>query len=121
MYKITNIGELKSITAQTGDALDMHIDPNDSADIVNKINLLSTLLGSSCEAVALAQRLYDRKMFNLMTEEKYAKFPPYEKKLVFDGLARDETYYVKLTENQNSALKNVIYTLDLMLQAQSKY
>jgi hypothetical protein len=121
MYKVTSLNELKTFTAQTADALDMPVDPNDTADIIGKINLLTMLLGSSCQAVALAQRLYDRKMLDLMTERKYGAFPPYEKKLIFDGLARNESYYAKLTEAQNSAIKYVLHNLDVMLHAQNKY
>jgi hypothetical protein len=121
MYKVTNLNELKTFTTQTADALEMPVDPNDPADIIGKINLLTMLLGASCQAVALAQRIFDRKMLDLMTERKYAAFPPYEKKLTFDGFARVESFYVKLTESQNSAIKYVLHNLDVMLQALNKY
>jgi len=111
IYKPNTLDELKTITAQTGDALGMPVDPADIADVIGKINLLIMLLGVSCHAVALAERLYNHKMFYLSEKVNSKPLTATDKKLIMVGLARVEAYYVTLTERQNKA---IIHSLDAL-------
>ena len=108
-YTFTSVSDLKTITDQTRDALDTPVDPNDIGCVIDKINLLSLLLGPSANAVALAERMYNRTILDLMARTDLAKLTPADKKLMFDGLTRFESYYLTLTLKQSKAL---IYSLD---------
>jgi len=115
MYKPNSLDELKTITAQTGDALGMPIDPTDIADVLGKINLLTMLLGSSCYAVALAERLYNHRMAYECQRVNSKTLTATDKKTIVIGLARVEAYYVTLTERQNKAIIHAIDGLKVIV------
>ena len=101
--------QLKTITKQTGDALAMQVDAGNTAEVISKINILTSLLGSSCYAMALAEMMYNEKMQQLTEDSTWLALSATDKKLVFAGRARTELFYYTLTGRQNKA---IIHTLD---------
>jgi len=106
---------LKDICDQIGAALSQKIDHSNPDEILGKMNELTSLLGSSSEAVSVAEGKYNQKLMELAEDTQFAKLTATDKKMVFGGRAKLEIYYVTLTERQNAALTHGIDGLRSML------
>lgn len=121
-----SIARLKAITAQIAQALSETVE-QDPDQITGKMQELSALLGTSTEAVALAEMVYSQKIMELTEQYADKSLSATEKKLIITGKAKEEGYYVTLTERQNRALTHVLDSLRSQLsflkqdQLNSKY
>ena len=103
-----SLERLKSITDFIGKALAEEFDRNNPDEVTGKIQELSALLGTSSEAYALAEMVYNQKIAELAESTQFAKLSATDKKMVFAGRAKSEIYYLTLTERQNKALCHAI-------------
>lgn len=98
--------DLKTYSTQIGKAIGQKIDENNPEEIKGKIEELSSLLALSSHAVALSEKVYNLKVLYLMDElEGYSAT---EKKMMIQGRASEEIYYLTLSERQNKALTHKI-------------
>lgn len=96
------IDQLKAICSQIGKCISQKIDENNPSELKGKIDELSTLLSLSAHAVALSEKVY-----NLRVTELFGELDGYtstDKKMLIQGRASDEIYYLTLCERQNKAL-----------------
>jgi hypothetical protein len=110
-----SLNSLKVICDQIGTAIALDIDKDNPSEIIGKINELTCLLSTSSHAVAVAEMVYSEKLMNLTEDNRWTKLTATDKKMVFAGRAKDEIYYVTLTERQNKALTHSIDGLRSML------
>lgn len=106
---------LKNICQQIGAAISLEIDKSNPDEILGKLNSLTSLLGTSSHAVALAESLYAEKLMQLTEDNMWSKLTATDKRMVFAGRAKTEAYYVTLTERQNRALTHGIDALRSMI------
>lgn len=102
------IEKLKEYSIQIGKALSQSVDSNNPAEILGKIEELSTLLALSAHAVALSEKVYNERICELVGEYENSHLSATEKKLIFQGRAKEEIYYLTLSERQNKALVHKI-------------
>lgn len=106
---------LVKICDQIGSALALEVDHSNPAEILGKLNELTNLLPTSSHAVALSEMIYADKLNALMEMNQFSKLSATDKKMVFAGRAKNEIYYVKLADRQNSSLVHSIDALRSML------
>lgn len=104
----TELENLKNVCDQIGKALSEKVDSSNPAEIVGKIEALTSLMSSSAYAVGLANKLYARKIMELTEASVGGKLSVTEKKLVFDGKAYEELYFVNLADRQNKGITHAI-------------
>lgn len=106
---------LLEICMQIGEALALRIDESNPAEILGKMNELTNLLATSSHAVALAEMIYGEKLMKLTEDAQYLKLSATDKKMIFAGRAKNEIYYVTLTERQNKSITHSIDALRSMI------
>lgn len=106
---------LIKICDQIGGALALEIDNYNPAEILGKLNELTNLLSTSSHAVALAEMIYGEKLMQLTQDNQYSKLSATDKKMIFAGRAKNEIYYVTLTERQNKSITHSIDALRSMI------
>ena len=109
------LAQLKDITQVIGKALEEKIDQENPQEVAGKMEELTVLLSNSCHAVALAEMTYADKIGSLVESSAFSSLSATDKKMVFAGRAKNEVYYVTLTERQNRALTHKIEALRSML------
>ena len=106
---------LIKICDQIGEALALPIDQSNPDEILGKLNSLTGLLPTSSHAVAVAEFIYGEKLMQLTLDNQYSKLSATDKKMIFAGRAKNEIYYVTLTERQNKSITHSIDALRSMI------
>lgn len=110
-----NLEKLKELSDQIGKAIALQIDETNPAEITGKLNELTNLLSTSAYAVALSQMLYSQKIQELTESNQWAGLSATDKKMIFSGRAKQEGFYVSLSDRQNSGLVHGIDALRSLL------
>lgn len=100
------LDQLKECCNQIGKSISQSVDQNNPDEVKGKIEELSTLLSLSAYAVALSEKVYNLKVSELF--EELTAYNATEKKLIIQGRASEEIYYLTLCERQNKALVHKI-------------
>lgn len=106
-----SLQRLKEITTHIGKCLSEQFDKDNPDEVIGKIQEFSALLGLSSESYALAEMVYNEKILELSESSQYAKLNATDKKMIFAGRAKQEIYYLTLTERQN---KSLTHSLDAL-------
>lgn len=102
---------LRDICKQIGEAISLDVARDNPDEIMGKLGCLTNLLATSSHAVALAEMVYGQKLMELTESAQFKELTATEKKMIFAGKAKNEIYYVTLTERQNAALVHGIDAL----------
>lgn len=96
-----NVDEvLKSIRAVLDDS-----PPIDSPnDVMDKLNKLASIEGTSAELIAYTNKVYNEKILQLTTSPTYKGMSATDKKLIFAGVASNEIYNMQLSEAYNKEI-----------------
>jgi len=106
---IDHKANLKAICEQIKDALSLDIDKDSPDELMGKLQVLTTMLGTISHAISLANMIYSQKLMELTQANEYRNLSATDKKMVFAGKARTEGYYVDMTAKLSSSL---VHTID---------
>ena len=107
--------ELKALTNQIGKAISQTIDKDNPEEVTGKLAELSALQSTSAHCLALAEMVYNQKLMELVTDNAYSNLSATDKKYVFLGKAKQEGYYVTLSERQSRSLSHSLDALRSIL------
>lgn len=102
---------LKQLTDQIGNAISQDIDQTNGDEVVGKLNELSALQSTASHCMALAEATKDQKMMELALDQQYSAMSATDKKYVFFGKAKKETYYHTLSER---LIRSLSHRLDAL-------
>lgn len=102
------IDQIKQITTQIGKAIAEKVDPTNPDEISGKLAELTNLLASSAHCVASSESIYSERIAELLESGRYDGLNTTEKKLIMAAKAKNEAYYVALSERQNKAITHSI-------------
>lgn len=112
---MTDLERLEKITDAIQKVIIDPIDHNNGEQLSYKIAEYNNILGTSTEAVALAERVYNEAAGELVEKFLNSKILSTDKKMIFAGRLKMEQYYVTLTDRQNKALTHEIGGLRTIL------
>ena len=98
-----------------GKAISETVNRDDPNEVSGKLEELKSLQASCSHAVALAEMVYNEKIFDLVQQQQYSGLNATEKKMLFAGLAKQEIYYVTLTERQSRSMSHAIEAMRSIL------
>lgn len=101
-----SLDQLKENCKVIGKLISQKIDENNPSELKGKIEELTTLLSLSAHSVALSEKVYNIRVMELFNELE--GYNATEKKMMIQGRAADEIYYLTLCERQNKALVHKI-------------
>lgn len=106
---------LEQLTDLIGKAISQEINQNDGDEVVGKLNELSALQSTASHCLALAETTRDLKFMQLAQDNEYSKMTATDKKWIFLGKARNETYYLTLSERLTRSLSHRLDALRSIL------
>lgn len=106
---------LEQLTDQIGKAISEEIDQTNGDEVVGKLNELSSLQSTASHCMALAESTRDLKFMQLAEAAEFSKLTPTVKKWIFLGKAKDETYYLTLSERLTRSLSHRLDALRSIL------
>lgn len=109
------LNQLKALTEPLKEALSMQVGYDNPDEITGKLQLLSSLMGTSASAIALAESVYNDKVMELAESNQWAGLTATDRKMIFAGKAKTEAAFVTLTNKLNSGLVHSIDALRSML------
>lgn len=110
-----SLTQLKELTNLIGKAISQSIDKDNPAEVTGKLAELSALQSTSSHCMALAEMVYNEKLMELVTDAEYSKLSATDKKYIFLGKAKQEGYYVTLSERQSRSLSHSLDALRSIL------
>lgn len=93
----------------------MSISEDNPAEITGKLQLLSSLMGTSANAIALSEAVYSDRVMELAENSQWSGMTATDRKMIFAGKAKTEAAFVTLTDRLNSGLVHSIDALRSML------
>ena len=90
-------------------------DITNSQEIMTALNNLVQWMPSSASYVAATERMYAEKISELVMHRSYSQMSASDKKLLFNGLAKDEYELKILAERLNKAISHATDALRSML------
>lgn len=106
---------LEGLTDQIGKAISQDIDQTNGDEVVGKLNELSALQSTASHCLALAESTRDLKFMQLAQAAEFSKLTATDKKWIFLGKAKDETYYLTLSERLTRSLSHRLDALRSIL------
>lgn len=106
---------LEKLTDQIGNAISQDIDQTNGDEVIGKLNELSALQSTASHCMALAEMTRDNKLMELAQDGQYAKMSATDKKYIFYGKAKTETYYHTLSERLTRSLSHRLDALRSIL------
>lgn len=106
---------LKMICDQITSALSEQVDRANPDELTGKLQVLSSLLGTSAQSIATSERLYSIKLMELVEDTQWAKMTATDKKYLFAGKSSKEAELVTLCERLNKAIVHSIDSLRSIL------
>lgn len=110
-----SLRELEQLTDQIGAAISQEIDQSNGDEVIGKLNELSALQSTASHCMALAETVYNQKIMDLVTDHAYSKMSATDKKYIFLGKAKNEGYYVTLSERLTRSLSHRLDALRSIL------
>lgn len=107
--------QLQKHTEDIGKALALQIDISNGDEVKGKLDELQRLLPVSSWCVAQADMLYNEKIGQLIEDHQYRDLGATDKKLVFQGKAKKEIYYMTLCDRQNKSITHSMEALRSIL------
>lgn len=109
------LSELKALTDPISEALALAVAFDNPAEITLKLQLLSSLMGTSAKAISLAEAVYSERVMELAENAQWQNMTATDRKMIFAGKAKTEAAFVTLTDRLNSGLVHSIDALRSML------
>lgn len=106
-----SLEKVKELTTQIGKAISEQIDKENGDEVTGKLMELSALQSSSSYAVSLSEMVYNEKIAELINDTQFSKLSATDKKMVFNGRAKNEIFYVDLAAAQ---LKSIHYSIEAL-------
>lgn len=106
---------LEQLTDKIGSAISQDIDQSNGDEVIGKLNELSALQSTASHCLALAESTRDLKFMQLAQDAQYSKMTATDKKWIFLGKAKDETYYMTLSERLTRSLSHRLDALRSIL------
>lgn len=107
--------QLKKNIEAINQVLDLKIDRTNPEEVMGKLNELASILSLSATTVALAESSYNEKIGQLADDYSTAGISATDRKMIFQGKAKDEIYYMTLSERQNKAITHACDSLRSIL------
>ena len=103
-----SIVRLKKLTDEISRCLSLKVDRDNGDEISGILQEFILIQDKASEAMALASMVYAEKMAELYEDEKYSKLSATDKKMVCQGSAAKEIYFVTLTERLSRSISHGI-------------
>ena len=103
-----SIVRLKKLTDEISRCLSLKVDRDNGDEISGILQEFILIQDKASEAMALASMVYAEKMAELYEDEKYSKLSATDKKIVCQGRAFIEIYFVTLTERLSRSISHGI-------------
>lgn len=107
---------IKEISDTIAKCLNEQVDKDNPDELTGKLMELCSLQASASHCYALAEQVYNHKIAALLTDPRHAKMTATDKKMLFAGLAKEEIFYVTLSERH---IKNLSYSIEAIRSALS--
>jgi len=99
---------VKKLTDEISKCISLRIDRDNGDECAGILQEFILIQDTASEAMSLASMLYAEKMAELYEDTKYAKLIATDKKMVCQGRASKEIYYVSLTERLSRSISHGI-------------
>lgn len=103
-----SIVRLKKLTDEISRCLSLKVDRDNGDEISGILQEFILIQDKASEAMALASMVYAEKMAEIYEDEKYSKLSATDKKIVCQGRAFIEIYFVTLTERLSRSISHGI-------------
>lgn len=99
---------LKKLTDEISSCLSLKVDRDNGDEISGILQEFILIQDTASEAMSLASMVYAEKMAELYEDVAYSKLSATDKKMVCQGRASKEIYYVSLTERLSRSISHGI-------------
>lgn len=99
---------IKKLTDDISKTLSLRVDRDNGDEISAILQEFILIQDTASEAMSLASMMYAEKMAELYQDTQYAKLTATDKKMVCQGRASKEIYYVSLTERLSRSISHGI-------------
>ena len=99
---------IKRLTEEVSKTLSLRVDRDNGDEVTAILQEFILIQDKASEAMGLASMVYAEKMSELYEDEKYSKLSATDKKIVCQGRASKEIYYVTLTERLSRSISHGI-------------
>ena len=107
--------EIKTACDLISQTLEIQTDIDNAEGMLAKLNTLSSITGLNATCIAVSIKVYNKELYELTIDSKYAKLKPTEKKVTFNYLLERELEIMKLAERQASAIDKEVNALRTMI------
>ena len=99
---------LKKLTDEISRCLSLKVDRDNGDEVTAILQEFILIQDTASYAMGLASMVYAEKMAELYEDEKYSKLSATDKKMVCQGRASKEIYFVTLTERLSRSISHGI-------------
>lgn len=99
---------IKRLTEEVSKTLSLRVDRDNGDEVTAILQEFILIQDTASEAMGLASMVYAEKMAELYEDEKYSKLSATDKKIVCQGRAAKEIYFVTLTERLSRSISHGI-------------
>jgi predicted thioredoxin/glutaredoxin len=103
--------KLKELTTMLGKSISEKIDKDNPDEVNGKLMELSALQSTGSYALSLAGMVLNEKIAELISDNQFSGMSATDKKMIFNGRAKQEIFYKDLAEAQ---LKSIHYSIEAM-------
>lgn len=106
-----NLDKVKELTTMISDKISQRVDKDNADSICYRLEELTALQATAAYALSLSEMVYNEKLSSLVMQPEYKSYTATDKKMVFAGLAKEEIFYMTLSER---LAKNISYSIEAM-------
>lgn len=99
---------IKRLTEEVSKTLSLRVDRDNGDEVTAILQEFILIQDTASEAMSLASMVYAEKMAELYEDVTYSKLSATDKKMVCQGRASKEIYYVSLTERLSRSISHGI-------------